>query len=214
MKKAFCAVFAIVIFAAGLLTGCTSSEPFDKLDITTGARIYGIMELDGNPNASYAVQEFSNRQGKTAYYISKDKTEAKKLYNDYVNRNSFFPKANPDEIIVIAAKEWIGSTVYTTDCYAIYFPEKSDAKAYFDECVGMMKSDRANKKGFKDGYAYAITYSLSANRDGNCDWMEGFYLKGNSVLVITGFSPINNVQNYSDVVYDYMNVVDPATLKN
>ena len=70
-----------------------------------------------------------------------------------------------------------------------------------------------NKTGYKDGYAYCITYSLTANRSGNCDWVEGVYLKGNSVILIEGFSPMDERKTFTDYIFDKLHLADPITLK-
>ena len=110
-------------------------------------------------------------------------------------------------------KETVVTAIYETDCCVLYFEDKSEAKAYFDSYTAMLKGDhRTNKIGKMDGYSYAITYMLTANRDGNCDWMKGVYQKGNSVLIISGFSPIGIQDTYSDYIYNKLGVIDPATL--
>ena len=213
MRKPVCALIAFCVFVSGIITGCTSSTPFDKEAVKTYVGMYGIHEFTGGSNADSAISSFSSRQSRSAYYVSKDAAEAKKLYKNYVNENNYYPKANINDIIVVAAKEQVLNSVYETDCCVFYFDDKSEAKAYYDAYVSSLDSDHTNKTGYKDGYAYAITYSLSANRDGNCDWMKGVYLKGNSILLITGFSPIGIVDTFSDYIYNSLNVIDPATLK-
>ena len=213
MKKAFCAIMVLLVLASGALTGCTSSEPFDKDVVVSAASLYGVKSFN-NSNAYSVVGSISGKYGQSGYYVSQSAAEAQYIYNDYINANSYYPSATINEIVVIAVKEQVVTAMYDTDCCVIYFNDSSSAKDYFDAYKEMLKSDNKNKTGYKDGYAYAITYSLTANRDGNCDWMKGVYLKGNSVLIISGFSPIGIADTFSDYIYDELNVIDPATLND
>lgn len=212
MKKSLCAILALLILVSGTLTGCTSSEPFDKEFVISASSVYGVKVLADDANATSAVRSFSNKNAPSAYYVSKSKEEAQYLYTQYINKNNYNPNAVVNEIVVVAVKETVVTAIYETDCCVLYFENKSEAKAYFDSYVAMLKTDRTNKTGNKDGYSYAITYMLTANRDGNCDWLEGVYQKGNSVLIISGFSPIGIQETYSDYIYNKLGVIDPATL--
>ena len=197
-----------------VLTGCTSSTPFDKATVTTYAGTYGILEQTSSADAIAAINTFSGRSTPSSYYISKDKSDAKYLYDYYVNKNNWYPKADIEELLVVTAREEIiGEAVYDSHVYLLYFEDKEKAKAYYDANAANVNSDRKNKTGYKSGYAYYITYSLSANRAGNCDWMRGIYLKGNSVIIIEGFSPIDGRPTFTDYIFGKLNLADPMTLK-
>lgn len=213
MRKTVCGLLTVLVFVSVFLTGCTSSKPFDVNDIATTARVFGIQELGAGTNASTAIEYFKGQSNPPGYYISKDKQEAQNLFDNYLNRFNWYPKASLDKMLVVASKEVYGTSLYTTDCCLLIFPGQSQAKSFYDSCVSGLESKHKNKTGYKSGYAYAITYSLSANRDGNCDWMKGVYLRGNSVLVISGYSPIDDkVQSFSDLIYKSLGLADPATL--
>lgn len=213
MKKTICAILALLILVSGTLTGCTGSEPFDKEFVISASSVYGVKVLADDANATSAVRSFSNKNAPSAYYVSKSKEEAQILYTQYINKNNYNPGAVVQEIVVVAVKETVVTAIYETDCCVLYFEDKSEAKAYFDSYTEMIKWEhRTNKTGKMDGYSYAISYTLTANRDGNCDWLKGVYQKGNSVLIISGFSPIGIQDTYSDYIYNKLGVIDPATL--
>lgn len=213
MKKICCVLITVMILVSVMLTSCTSSVPFNTSDVATAARLDGIKELSAGTTAKTAIDSLTGVNKPSGYYISKSKEDAQKIYNDYLNRNAWYPKANINEIIVVASKEPIGEAVYQTDCCLFFFSGQLEAKSYYDTYVSGLESKHTNKTGYKNGYAYAITYSLSANRNGNCDWMKGVYLRGNSVLVISGYSPIDGPDTFSDVIYKQLGLADPSTLK-
>ena len=164
-------------------------------------------------NRPAAADKLAASHGKTGLYTSKSQDEAKILYDKFINKNNPFPKATLTEITAFSVKEPLGNAIYNTDCGLLYFEDKASAKAFFDEYNEKLKpSNSTNKNGFKDGYAYVISYKLSANRDGNCDWMRGVYLRGNSVLIISGFSPIGIKDTFCDRVFSSLDLIDPATL--
>ena len=213
MKKTVCGMFTVLFFISAMLTGCTSSKPFEVDDIATTARVFGIQDIGTVANANTAIEYFKGLTNPSGYYISKDYKEAQTLYDNYLNRYDWYPKASVNKMVVVVAKEFYGTAIYDTDCCLLIFPAQSQAKSYYDSYVSGLDSKHKNKTGYKGGYAYAITYSLSANRDGNCDWMKGVYLKGNSVLIISGFSPIDDtVKTFSDQIYSSLDLIDPATL--
>ena len=214
MRKTVISMAMFLGLIVFVLTGCTSSKPFDKLDVITYARAYGILEQTSSTNARVAIDTFTGRSVPSSYYISKDKDDAKYLYDKYVNKNNWYPQADIEEIMVVVAREEIvGAAVYDSHCYLMYFDDQAKAKAYYDACVSDVNSEHKNKTGYKNGYAYCISYKLSANRAGNCDWMKGVYLKGNSVILIDGFSPIDGRKTFTDYIFDKLHLVDPITLK-
>lgn len=212
MRKTVITMALFLGLTVAVMTGCTSSKPFEKIDVITYARAYGILETSST-NARGAIDTFTGRSVPSSYYISKDKDEAKYLYDNYMNKNNWYPKADIEEIMVVVAREEIGVAVYDCHCYLLYFDDQAKAKAYYDANVADVNSDRKNKTGYKDGYAYCITYSLTANRAGNCDWVEGVYLKGNSVILIEGFSPMDERKTFTDYIFGKLHLTDPITLK-
>jgi len=211
MKKTFCAVLALIILVAGTLTGCVSNEPFDDQFIVSAASLYGVRPLT-SANAYSLVGSVSGKYGQSGYYVSQSKEDAQYIYNNYINENNWNPPATINQIALVTVKEQVVSAVYDADCCVLYFDDSAAAKSYFDAAKDTI-SDETYKSGYSGGYAYAIAYKLTANRDGNCDWVKGFYLKGNSVLVIYGFSPIGIADTFLDYIYDELEVVDPITLK-
>ena len=89
-----------------------------------------------------------------------------------------------------------------------------DAKAFFEACKPVLEKDRdAFKTGIKNDYEYAIAYAQTANRAGNCDYLMGAYLRGNSVILITGTSPQGLPDSFCDYIFEKIGVIDPNTLK-
>lgn len=214
MRKTVVTMALFLGLIVAVLTGCTSSKPFEKLDVTTYARAYGILEQTSASNARVAIDSFTGRTTPSSYYISKDKSDAKYLYEHYMNKNNWYPQnADIEELMVVTAREEIGVAVYDSHLYLLYFDDSAKAKAYYDANVADVNSEYKNRTGYKNGYAYCISYSLTANRAGNCDWVEGVYLKGNSVILIEGFSPIDERKTFTDYIFDKLHLADPITLK-
>lgn len=213
MKKSFCAVVAFMIAVTCMLTGCMNNDPFDSSMVINYSRLYGVQDLGAGANVTTAINSFNNKREPSAFYSSKDKAEAESLYKNYINKNNWYPEASGlNAMTVITAKDTIVSLRYDTKLSVMYFDEKSNAKTYFDALAASLKNGEI-KTGFKDGYEYAILYKTSADRSGNIDFLEGVYLRGNSVLLCSGFSPIGGVDTFSDVIYGKIGLIDPITLK-
>jgi hypothetical protein len=213
MKKTSCAFMSFILLAVCILTGCTSNEPFDKLLLVNYTKMYGVMELASNQDARSAVSVFSRSRGPSNYYISKDSSEAQTLYSGLVNPKGKYPKLAVTEVMAIHVNEPVGRANYESHGYLMYFEDQAAAKSFFDAFGTTVNKDFKNKTGSKDGYSYNISYTLTANKDGNCDWVEGVYMRGNSVIMIWGFSPIDNKQTYTDYIFNKIGVIDPATVK-
>jgi hypothetical protein len=214
MKRTARAIVASIILVCGLLTGCVSNDPFDSSMVINFASLYGVMELADSVNVNTAIKIFSNKHEASAAYRSKDKAEAESLYKNYLNKNNWYPAVTGlNAMTLIVAKDMINTVLYESTLSVMYFDEQSDAKAYFDAYAAALKDDREIKKGFKGDYEYAISFKPTASRTGNCDFKAGAYLKGNSVLLCSGISPIGGPDSFSDVIYDKIGLLDPITLK-
>ncbi len=214
MKKTACTLVASILLACGLLTGCVSNDPFESSMVTNYASVYGVQSLGSSANVNTAIISFTNKNEPSAYYSTQDKAEAQALYNRYVNKNNYYPAAtNINAATVVAVKDVIVTLHYDSNCSVLYFEEKSDAKAYFDACKPIVEKDREFKTGIKNDYEYAIAYQQTANRAGNCDYLIGVYLRGNSVILINGFSPQGQPDSFCDYIFNKIGVIDPNTLK-
>ena len=72
MKKTLCAVLALIVLAAGSLTGCVSNEPFDDQFVVSAASLYGVRPLT-SANAYSVVGSVSGNYGSSGYYVSQSK---------------------------------------------------------------------------------------------------------------------------------------------
>lgn len=215
MKRTARILVAFIILACCLLTGCVSNDPFDSSMVINYASIYGVHSLGSSANVNTAIISFSNRNDPSAYYRTQDKAEAKALYERYINKSSYYPLAtNLNAITCIVVKDVVASLRFDSRCYIFYFDEISDAKTYFDALKPIVEKERdAYKTGIKNDYEYSIAYSLTANRAGNCDYLIGAYLRGNSVILISGTSPMGVPDTFCDYIFEKIGVIDPNTLK-
>lgn len=215
MKRTARVLVAFIILTCGLLTGCVSNDPFDSSMVINYASVYGVRSLGSSANVNTAIISFTNKNEPSAYYSTQDKAEAQALYSRYYNKNNYYPAAtNLNAATVIVVKDVVVTLHYDSRCCIFYFDEISDAKAFFEACKPVLEKDRdAFKTGIKNDYEYAIAYAQTANRAGNCDYLMGAYLRGNSVILITGTSPQGLPDSFCDYIFEKIGVIDPNTLK-
>jgi len=216
MRKIASAFVAVIVFATCLFSGCAkvSSDPFSRDDFIMYLGLYGgIQKVDDSSIPSEVAYFFTRLNSPSAYFVSEDAGEALTMYTEYLNRNSFYPVAVPQEMILAVTKEPFGEAIYQADVCYMVMNSKSEAEDFFKDHVdNHMFNEQNNKTGKKDGYAYAIAYGGSANSAGNCDWRKGVYWKGNPILIITGWSPIGQ-ETIIDYMCKSMRVPDPITQK-
>jgi hypothetical protein len=216
MRKMASAFLAVIVFATCLFSGCAkvSNDPFSRDDFTMYITLHGgIRKIDDTSLAMDVAQFFTRLNSPSSYFVSKNQGEALTIFSEYLNRNNFYPTAVPTDLIIAVTKQHFGEAVYEADCCYMVMNSKDEAGYFYDAYVdNYMSSKNKNKTGKKNGYAYAISYSGSANRAGNCDWRKGVYWKGNTILIITGWSPIGQ-ETFLDYMYEHLRVPDPMTLK-
>ena len=174
-----------------VMTGCTSSKPFEKIDVITYARAYGILEQTSSANAGAAIDTFTGRSVPSSYYISKDKDEAKYLYDNYMNKNNWYPKADIEEIMVVVAREEIGVAVYDCNCYLMYF------KLNIKQCSYLMMNGNMKEKNIMvvgvGGQGTLLTSriigktALNAGYDVKLSEVHGMAQRGGSVVTFVRF---------------------------
>ena len=201
-----------------MFTGCkgkVSDEPFNRDDVTLFISLYGgIQKIDDKSDPNDIAYFFTRLNVPSAYYVSKNKEEAQTVYYSYMNRNNFYPMANLNEMILAVTRETVGDAVYEGECCYFVLDSKDDARLFYESYVdNYMSSKGTTKTGKKDGYAYAIAYSQSANRAGNCDFVKGVYWKGNSILIMSGSTPTGGQETFMDYIFSRLSVLDPITLK-
>ena len=208
MKMKMLSMATAVIMAVICLTGCSNAFKADS--IVKAAEKYSMDKMENLRDMDDELKMYSKGRENSAYYVSKNDSEANLMYAAYINLvPGTFPDISVEEFVYCIDTKLDKNSGYNrqTEIYMVTAKDEKSASELYDVYVKSCSSYDCSS-GEKDGYTYTIAFIGNEDRS----MTVGLYLKGKTLIKISGGGDVVK-SDCSEFFCKEIGLISPQTLE-